>query len=162
MVLSLADFTSLFELGAGLILASGIAQVLYQRNSTIIQELIADIYRLRDVLNLEITQGDAVDQRLEGLEMEYIKKKDEVGEIARGFVLGNFSGILVPIVVLYQAPQSGDVGIGLITALAVLTIAWGPAWILFSFLVIRHEMSPVIDMARKLKHDILKGKVAGS
>lgn len=161
MTVGLAEFTSVFEFAGGIILASGVAQALYRGNTVIISELLGDIYRLKEILPLSQDRSDTIDARLQVVEMEYIQKKDEVKGTARALLVGNFVGLLLPLAILIQAPISAEVGAGPIAALILLTVGWGPAWMILSFLVIRHEMDPVIEKARNLKRDLLMAESPG-
>lgn len=158
-MLLLSDFTSVIELGAGITLASGIAQVLFKSGAARISETLDDIYRLKESIpSIDIRDG-ILDQKLEEIEMEYVRRKGELEKTALGLLWGNLLGVGVPIVTLYMAPLSGDIGLGMISILGFMSVAWGPVFAAISYWWISSQLQDIEARASELKMATLSGRL---
>ena len=157
--MNLGDFSSLFELSAGIILASSVGQALFEHRSIQVSKLVTDILNLKDTLSLSMEQHGRVDPRLQEIQIDYYQHSKTTKLATEAFAAGNFAGALIPIACLYYGPQSGDIGMGMINVLIFLSLAWGPLWILLAWRYVDFHMKPVREAAELLRDDIVLNRI---
>jgi hypothetical protein len=162
MCLKIGDFSSLFELSASLVLATGILQEIISKQVGGVRDAYDQLLERRVAIEGRDSLTDAVDEFISERSGAIVARLSEADRILLAMRIGLVLGVAIPVMFLYVGGANPDdcspaslVNLGLI-----VSGVWGPGWFFSFWLYARRRIRPLHSEITEIRKSLIGIPVA--